>query len=182
MSKPLSVIFYWHMHQPFYCEADTGNYHLPWVYLHAMKDYTDMAEILSQLPRAKAVINYVPSLTVQIEDYAAHLREFLNGDTKSLNDPLLAALAHKSGEYSKEERNFLLEACFRLNHERNMHRYADYSRLWNMAEHAKNSNGLSYLGDSFFSDLVTWYHLAWLGETVRNTHFIARRQIGRAHV
>ena len=180
MSKPLSVIFYWHMHQPFYCEADTGNYHLPWVYLHAMKDYTDMAEILSQLPRAKAVINYVPSLTVQIEDYAAHLREFLNGDTKSLNDPLLAALAHKSGEYSKEERNFLLEACFRLNHERNMHRYADYSRLWNMAEHAKNSNGLSYLGDSFFSDLVTWYHLAWLGETVRSRNFVARRLIEKA--
>ncbi|NWF37071.1 glycoside hydrolase family 57 protein [Mariprofundus sp. KV] len=180
MSKPLSVIFYWHMHQPFYCEADTGNYHLPWVYLHAMKDYTDMAEILSQLPRAKAVINYVPSLTAQIEDYAAHLREFLNGDTKSLNDPLLAALAHKSGEYSKSEREFLLEACFRLNHERNMHRYADYSRLWNMAEHAKNSDGLSYLGDSFFSDLVTWYHLAWLGETVRSRNFVARRLIEKA--
>ncbi|NWF39226.1 glycoside hydrolase family 57 [Mariprofundus sp. NF] len=180
MSKPLSVIFYWHMHQPFYCEADTGNYHLPWVYLHAMKDYTDMAEILSQLPRAKAVINYVPSLTAQIEDYAAHLREFLNGDAKSLNDPLLAALAHKSGEYSEAERSFLLEACFRLNHERNMHRYPDYSRLWNMAEHAKNSEGLNYLGDSFFSDLVTWYHLAWLGETVRSRNFVARRLIEKA--
>jgi len=180
MSKPLSVIFYWHMHQPFYCEADTGNYHLPWVYLHAMKDYTDMAEILSQLPRAKAVINYVPSLTAQIEDYAAHLREFLNGDAASLNDPLLAALAHKSGEYSSSERKFLLEACFRLNHERNMHRYPDYSRLWNMAEHAKKDKGLDYLGDSFFSDLVTWYHLAWLGETVRSRNFVARRLIEKA--
>ncbi|ATX79407.1 Alpha-amylase/alpha-mannosidase, GH57 family [Mariprofundus aestuarium] len=180
MSKPLSVIFYWHMHQPFYCEADTGNYHLPWVYLHAMKDYTDMAEILSQLPRAKAVINYVPSLTAQIEDYAAHLREFLNGDTKTLNDPLLAALAHKSGEYSKSEREYLLEACFRLNHERNMHRYPAYSRLWNLAEHAKGHEGLNYLGDSFFSDLVTWYHLAWLGETVRSRNFVARRLIEKA--
>ena len=115
MSKHLSVVFYCHMHQPFYCEADTGNYHLPWVYLHAMKDYTDMAEILSQLPRAKAVINYVPSLTAQIEDYAAHLREFLNGETNKLNDPLLAALAHKSGNYNSDERSYLLEACFRLN-------------------------------------------------------------------
>ena len=180
MSKPLSVVFYWHMHQPFYCEADTGNYHLPWVYLHAMKDYTDMAEILSQLPRAKAVINYVPSLTAQIEDYAAHLREFLNGETTDLNDPLLAALAHKSGEFNSDERSYLLEACFRLNHERNMHRYPAYSRLWNLAEHAKNSEALDYLGDNFFTDLVTWYHLAWLGETVRSRNFVARRLIEKA--
>lgn len=180
MSKPLSVIFYWHMHQPFYCEADTGNYHLPWVYLHAMKDYTDMAEILMQLPRAKAVINYVPSLTAQIEDYAAHLRDYLNGKAENLNDPLLAALAHKTGSFSKKERDYLLEACFRLNHERNMHRYPAYSRLWNLAEHAKTHEGIDYLGDSFFSDLVTWYHLAWLGETVRNRNFVARRLFEKA--
>lgn len=180
MSKPLSVIFYWHMHQPFYREADTGNYHLPWVYLHAMKDYTDMAEILDQLPRAKAVINYVPSLTAQIEDYATHLRDFLDGKVEALNDPLLAALAHKAGEYTEDERSYLLETCFRLNHERNMYRYPAYSRLWNLAEHAKESDSLDYLGNSFFNDLVTWYHIAWLGETVRSRNFVARRLIEKA--
>ncbi len=180
MPKPLSVVFYWHMHQPFYCEADTGRYHLPWVYLHAMKDYTDMAEILSQLPRAKAVINYVPSLTAQIEDYASHLREFLDGTATELNDPLLAALAEKSGQFNTTERDYLLESCFRLNHERNLHRYPAFSRLWNMAEHAKSHDGLAYLGDSFFTDLVTWYHLAWLGETVRQRNFVARRLIEKA--
>ena len=112
MSKPLSVVFYWHMHQPFYREADTGRYHLPWVYLHAMKDYTDMAEILSQLPGAKAVINYVPSLTAQIEDYASHLRDFLNDTVTELNDPLLASLADKSGTFNEATRHSLLETCF----------------------------------------------------------------------
>lgn len=182
MSQPLSVVFYWHMHQPFYRDADTGHYHLPWVYLHAMKDYTDMAEILSQLPRAKAVINYVPSLTAQIQDYAKVLRDFLNDDVAELSDPLLAALANKSGHYNKKERAFLLESCFRLNHERNLHRYPDYSRLFNLAEHSKATHASSYLGDSFFTDLVTWYHLAWLGETVRAQNFVARRLIekGRA--
>ncbi|GAV20546.1 glycosyl hydrolase family 57 [Mariprofundus micogutta] len=180
MSQPLSVVFYWHMHQPFYCEADTGRYHLPWVYLHAMKDYTDMAEILAQLPRAKAVINYVPSLTAQIEDYASHLREFLDGTASKLNDPLLASLADKSGQSDQSSREYLLESCFRLNHERNLHRYSAYSRLWNMAEHAKNNDAQDYLGDSFFTDLVTWYHLAWLGETVRNHNFVARRLIEKA--
>jgi len=180
MSQPLSVVFYWHMHQPFYREADTGRYHLPWVYLHAMKDYTDMAEVLMQLPRARAVINYVPSLTAQIEDYASHLREFLDGSASELNDPLLACLADKSGHFDESARNYLLETCFRLNHERNLHRYPAFSRLWNMAEHAKSSDSLDYLGDSFFTDLVTWYHLAWLGETVRQRNFVARRLIEKA--
>ncbi len=176
MTQPLSVIFYWHMHQPFYREADTGRYHLPWVYLHAMKDYTDMAEILMQIPHAKAVMNYVPSLTHQIEDYATHLRGYLDGDIAEINDPLLAALAQQQ-DFDNASRTHLLEACFRLNHERNMHRYPAYSNLFNMAEHAKNTDSLDYLGDNYFSDLVTWYHLAWLGETVRQNNFVARRLI-----
>ncbi|MFQ5345663.1 MAG: glycoside hydrolase family 57 [Mariprofundus sp.] len=180
MSKPLSVIFYWHMHQPFYREADTGRYHLPWVYLHAMKDYTDMAEIISQLPGAKAVMNYVPSLTVQINDYATQLKTFLDGSQSDLNDPLLAALAHKPGKLKKKDRSFILKTCFRLNHERNMHRYPAYSRLWNVAEHARENKATEYLGERFYSDLVTWYHLAWLGETVRQHNFVARRLIEKA--
>ncbi len=180
LSQPLSVVFYWHMHQPFYREADTGCYQLPWVYLHAMKDYTDMAEILAQLPRAKAVINYVPSLTVQIQDYATHLRDFLDGSTTAINDPLLAALAHKSGAYNTKNRTFLLASCFRLNHERNLHRYPAFSRLFNLAKHTKKTDAEAYLGNNYFTDLVTWYHLAWLGETVRRHHFVARRLIEKA--
>lgn len=180
MSQPLSVVFYWHMHQPFYREADTGRYHLPWVYLHAMKDYTDMAEILAQLPRAKAVMNYVPSLTAQIEDYATHLRNFLDGSITEINDPLLASLAHKTGHFDQVERAYLLESCFRLNHDRNMHRYPAFSNLFHLAEHAKKHDTIGYLGDNFFLDLVTWYHLAWLGETVRQHNFVARRLIEKA--
>jgi alpha-amylase/alpha-mannosidase (GH57 family) len=180
MSQPLSVIFYWHMHQPFYHEADTGRYHLPWVYLHGMKDYTDMAEIISQLPGARAVVNFAPSLTIQIADYAAHIRAFLDGDQRALNDPLLSALAHQPGALGKQDRAFLLGACFRLNHERNLHRYPAYSNLWNMAEHASANETTGYLGESFYSDLVTWYHLAWLGETVRQRNFVARRLIEKA--
>ena len=175
MTQPLSVIFYWHMHQPFYREADTGRYHLPWVYLHAMKDYTDMAEILMQIPHAKAVMNYVPSLTYQIEDYATQLRNYLDGSIHEISDPLLAALTQQS--FGNTSRVHLLEACFRLNHERNLHRYPAYSNLLNMAEHAKHTHTLDYLGDNYFSDLVTWYHLAWLGETVRQNNFVARRLI-----
>ncbi len=39
----LPVVLLWHMHQPQYRDALTGQYVLPWTYLHAIKDYTDMA-------------------------------------------------------------------------------------------------------------------------------------------
>jgi alpha-amylase/alpha-mannosidase (GH57 family) len=175
----LSVVFCWHMHQPFYRDAESGIYALPWVYLHAMKDYTDMAAILEQVPGARAVVNFVPSLTAQIEDYAERIRNWLDQGGE-LPDPLLAALAHKDGNFSKQERNWLLDSCFRLNHARNLHRYPAYSRLWHLAEKCREHEGMDYLGDNYFTDLVTWYHLAWLGETVRSTHFIARRLIEKA--
>lgn len=177
MHKPLSIVFYWHMHQPFYRETESGRYHLPWVYLHAIKDYTDMATILEQVPGARAVINYVPSLTAQIEDYAAQLRDWLDGQQDELPDPLLNALIQENGDYSAEQCDYLLEACFRLNHEKNLHRYPAYNRLWNLAAHARDHDALEYCGPQFYTDLVTWYHLAWLGETVRNGNFMARRLI-----
>lgn len=39
----LDLIFVWHMHQPDYCDHARGEFTLPWVYLHALKDYSDMA-------------------------------------------------------------------------------------------------------------------------------------------
>lgn len=177
MTKPLSVIFCWHMHQPFYREADSGQYHLPWVYLHATKDYTDMAAILHQEPGARAVVNFVPSLTAQIEDYATRIRDWLDGTESTLPDPLLAALVADHSDADADKRHWLLDTCFRLNHQRNLYRYPAYSRLWNLAEQTRHQQSIEYLGANYFSDLVTWYHLGWLGETVRHDHFVARRLI-----
>ena len=176
MSKPLSVVFYWHMHQPFYRDETTGQYALPWVYLHAIKEYTDMAAILEQVPDARAVVNFTPSLLVQIEDYAIHIKKWLD-DEGELPDPLLAALASTDKHFDPSFRQHLLETCFRLHHDRNLHRYPSYSRLWHLAEHAKDHKGSDYLGSNYFADLVTWYHLGWLAETERHQNFIARRLI-----
>ncbi|HKJ84242.1 MAG TPA: glycoside hydrolase family 57 protein [Mariprofundaceae bacterium] len=180
MTHKLSVVFCWHMHQPFYRDAESDRYTLPWVYLHAMKDYTDIANILDQVPGAKAVVNFVPSLTAQIEDYAMRIRSSLEGEDE-MPDPLLAALVHDGTPFDGDTRAYLLKSCFRLNHHHNLHRYPAYSRLWHLAEQAKEQNALDYLGDNYFTDLVTWYHLGWLAESIRNQHFVARRLIDKEH-
>ena len=41
----LRVVLLWHMHQPYYKNLVTNEYRLPWVRLHASKDYYGMAII-----------------------------------------------------------------------------------------------------------------------------------------
>ena len=47
-TKKLSIAFYWHMHQPVYQLTPDGDYVMPWVRLHAIKDYLDMVKILDK--------------------------------------------------------------------------------------------------------------------------------------
>jgi alpha-amylase/alpha-mannosidase (GH57 family) len=56
------------MHQPDYRVA--GRFQLPWVYLHALAGYTDMAAALEGEPAARAVVNFTPVLLDQLDDYA----------------------------------------------------------------------------------------------------------------
>src|SRR5687767_14665459 len=58
------------MHQPYYRDAMTGEYSLPWVRLHAANDYAHMAELVAEFPRLHVTFNDVPSLTEQFDAYA----------------------------------------------------------------------------------------------------------------
>ena len=60
------VVLLWHMHQPQYRDPITGVSILPWTYLHAIKDYVDMAAHLEANPGARAVINFTPVLIEQL--------------------------------------------------------------------------------------------------------------------
>ena len=58
----LRVIVLWHQHQPFYKDLVTGEYRLPWVRLHALKDYYGMVKLLDEFPNVHQTFNLVPSL------------------------------------------------------------------------------------------------------------------------
>jgi alpha-amylase/alpha-mannosidase (GH57 family) len=44
---------------------------MPWAYLHATKDYLGMVELAAEFPGVHQTFNLVPSLILQIEEYAA---------------------------------------------------------------------------------------------------------------
>src|SRR3954470_16777077 len=64
------VALLWHHHQPFYEDLLTGEHILPWVRLHALKDYYGMVALLREFPDVKLTFNLVPSLLVQLEAFA----------------------------------------------------------------------------------------------------------------
>ena len=66
------VAFLWHMHQPYYEDLVTGEHILPWVRLHALKDYYGMVALLREFPGVRVTFNLVPSLLVQLEAFAAN--------------------------------------------------------------------------------------------------------------
>jgi alpha-amylase/alpha-mannosidase (GH57 family) len=177
----LKVVLLWHMHQPQYRDLLSNTYHLPWTYLHAIKDYTDMAAHLEAIPEARAVVNFAPLLLDELEHYARSLDGFLN-DALAIPDPLLAALvAPAPPATDPEARRQLIKACLRANDARMIARHPPYRELAETARDAlDHPAALRYLSDQFFYDLLVWYHLAWLGETVRRSDARARRFMDKA--
>ncbi|HXM18083.1 MAG TPA: glycoside hydrolase family 57 protein [Candidatus Tumulicola sp.] len=162
MADKLDVILCWHMHQPQYRSPLTGRYHQPWAYLHAIKDYCDMAWHLEQVPAARAVVNLTPILVEQLDDYCA---QFAAGEHR---DPILRALATMDFGTSQERRE-LVESLFRSNQERVIDRFAPYAAL-QASYNAAASTGKPDFSDQYIADLLVWYHLAWFGESVRQHH------------
>ncbi len=171
----LRVVLCWHMHQPQYCDLVSGEYKLPWTYLHAIKDYADMAAHLEAVPDARAVINFAPVLLEQLDDYAAQISGFLR-DHKAIRDPLLAALVKPVLPAHPEQRLELINNCMRVNRTRIVERFPAYRRLFELAEpFLQNYTDLLYVSDQFLSDLVFWYHLGWIAETVRRSDLRVQR-------
>ena len=164
MKPPLNLVFLWHMHQPDYRDHRDGEFVLPWVYLHAIKDYSDMAAHLERHTYIHAVVNFVPVLLDQLEDYVTQF------DSGNFRDPLLRLLATPDLDHlNAADRDLLLQTCFRSNHTTMLAPFPSYKRLYDLYVSLTQGDrtGLDYLSGAYLADLVTWYHLAWTGETER---------------
>ena len=167
-SPRFPVVLLWHMHQPQYRDPVNGEYILPWTYLHAIKDYTDMAAHLEANPQARAVVNFAPILIEQLEELATRVTAHLsNGEP--LPDPVLALLAEAPLPLEPAARLALLQACLRAERVHLISRYPVYAELATLAVALGTRDTVSYASDQYLRDIGVWYHLAWLGEHVKRT-------------
>lgn len=177
--SPLQVVLCWHMHQPDYHDPLTGRSQAPWTYLHAIKDYTDMAAHLERHPQVQAVVNFSAVLLDQLADYGQELRQLIEGKGTA-RDPLLAALYGAAAPDGPDMRIGLVRACLHANRRHMIERFPRFRILTEMGRWAlANPAAQDYVSDVFLSDLIVWYHLAWLGETVRRDDPVAIRLMAR---
>jgi alpha-amylase/alpha-mannosidase (GH57 family) len=152
----LRLILLWHQHQPFYKDLVTGEYRLPWTRLHALKDYYGMVKLLDEFPNVHQNFNIVPSLMVQIEDYAAGTAQ----------DPFLRVAAKPAKDLSDAERRFALQYLFQANPQNLIGRYPRYRELWErFREHGDHPERAErYFQPQDFTDLQVLSQIAWFDE------------------
>lgn len=178
MSKPVNLVLSWHMHQPYYREGLDGEYLLPWVYLHGIKDYADMAAHLENNPLMRTVVNFAPILLEQLDDYSRQLSDYLKNGA-AMHDPLLNTLAGVAPiPDDLEGRQQLIKACRRAHAPRMIDPYKHFSLLSHIFDDMPEdipemrSFCLDYLHEQFFIDLLMWYHIAWLGCSLKQSDVI----------
>jgi alpha-amylase/alpha-mannosidase (GH57 family) len=152
----LRVVVLWHQHQPYYKDLVTGEYRLPWVRLHALKDYYGMVKLLEEFPQVHQTFNLVPSLIAQIQDY---------GEGTAL-DPFLRVAARPAADLTPDERHFALQYLFQANPERLIARYPRYAELWERFQGAGSSpeQADKYFQVQDFTDLQVLSQIAWFDE------------------
>jgi alpha-amylase/alpha-mannosidase (GH57 family) len=149
------LCFLWHMHQPFYKDLVSGEYRLPWTRMHALKDYYGMVRILEEFPRIRQTFNLVPSMIVQVEEYA-------RGEA---NDPFLALALKPAEAVTPGEQAFMLRNFFMANPGRMINRYPRYREL-HAAQEAQRSlqGGRGVFGPQEIRDLQVLSQVAWFDE------------------
>lgn len=162
MRNPVSLALVWHMHQPFYKDLVTGEYVMPWVRMHAVKDYYDMVAVLDRFPEVKVTFNLVPSLLLQIEDYVSH----------NASDVLLDLTRKNPSDLTQHDRVLMLQYFFMANWDTMVNPYPRYrdlllkrGRFVSQAELAKVAKRFS---PQELLDLQVWFNLTWFGFIYRN--------------
>src|SRR5215469_9820157 len=152
---PIRVVILWHMHQPFYKDLMTGEYRLPWVRMHGLKDYYGMVKLLDEFPRVHQTFNLVPSLITQINDYVAG----------TARDPFLEVATKPAAGLNEQERRFALEYLFQANHTHMIGRYPRYAELLDQLRGLGGSAGAErHFSNQDFTDLQVLSQIAWFDE------------------
>ncbi len=142
----MNLAIIWHMHQPLYRQPGSDVAILPWVRLHAVKDYLHMAQVLARHPAMRVTFTLTPSLVEQLEDYVAG----------RLTDRLmqLATRAY----FRPDEKQYLLDMCFSIN-PAIIARYPSYQAILDRRHLARLNP--DYFSTQTYRDLLVWFNLAW---------------------
>ena len=146
----------WHQHQPLYRDLaaprSSGSHVLPWVRLHAIRDYYSMAALVAEHPGVHLTINLTPVLLWQIEDYTE----------RGATDRALDLTRLPAESLTAEQRTEMLATFFGANRDNQIVPHPRYAEL--LAQHQRGGS----LDTQDLCDLQMWFNLAWFGKEFRD--------------
>jgi alpha-amylase/alpha-mannosidase (GH57 family) len=150
------LCFLWHMHQPFYKDLISGEYRMPWTRLHALKDYYGMVQALEEFPAIRQTFNLVPSMAMQVEEYASG----------QAVDPFLRVSQQPAEALGDGEREFLLRSLLMPNPApvfARFPRYAELCQAWAAAD-CNPQRAVRLFNTPALRDLQVLANLIWFDE------------------
>lgn len=156
-NTPIKVAILWHMHQPDYQEPGRPHMILPWVRLHATKDYLDMPLMAAEHESIRTTFNLVPSLLDQLLLY-------IDGGS----DPHLNLTKTRAEELSPDQRQEILNSFFIANPAHMIDPFPHYHHLFRKA--IQNGSGRpmpALFTTSEMRDIQVWSNLVWVDPIFR---------------
>ena len=150
----IHLVVLWHMHQPQYRDPETGRYVLPWTRLHALKDYWGMVKILEDFPNFHATFNVVPSLGLQLEEYASG----------QFNEPWFELAFRDAEQLTREDKTEILQRAFQVNHERLLARWPRFLELYEWSRPAGGAQAQVTFTPRDWRDLQLLSQFVWMDE------------------
>ena len=150
--KKVCLALVWHMHQPDYRDPETGAAMMPWVRLHAAKDYADMPSLVAEFPRVRQTFNLTPVLVDQL----VHI-------SSGGEEAFLGLCEKPVGELTLHERKAVIRQCFMLNWTRLVEPVERYRKLLDIRgrKPEDGDDADERFGEQDLLDLQVLFHLAW---------------------
>lgn len=165
-SKKLSIAFYWHMHQPIYQLSAKGDYLMPWVRLHAVKDYLDMALWAKKFEKLKLNFNFAPVLLDCILEYA-------NNDAHDIHSRLTIT---PEDELTNEDKIFILNNFFDTNYQTMILPNEEYHRLYQEVQ-VNGTSDVSIFTNQEYSDLMALFNLTWIDPLFKTSNAVLKKLV-----
>ena len=148
--KKLSIAFYWHMHQPDYQLSAESDFLMPWVRMHAVKDYLDMVLIMNEFPKLKLNFNLVPLLLQSLKKYGEN--EAHDVHSRLSISPI--------EDLTDDDKRFILSNFFDANFQSMISHHDDYKSLYEKRVEQNIADINAYTNQEY-SDIMAWFNLAW---------------------
>ena len=159
-ARMVKLALLWHMHQPYYEDLATGEHILPWVRLHAIKDYWGMVAMLEEFPGHSCHVQ--PGAVARFEQVQAFAED-------RARDRHLEIGLKPAADLTPDEARWMVANGFHAPYARMIGPYPRYAQL-----HAARMERRAFSEDDL-RDLQVWHKLAWMDPDLLVARSAARR-------